>query len=70
MRQIDAKLKTAYSLIRTPQKLLLPAGYNGLLNFLSDKTYLKAVFKAETGYSLDLEHPKTYNEKLQCLYKN
>ncbi len=61
------KLKTAVSLAKTPQKLLLPAGQNGLLNFIPDKAYLKAVFKAETGYALNLDHPKTYNEKLQWI---
>lgn len=67
MSRIGAKLKTAFSLINSPQKLLLPAGYNGLLNFLPDKAYLKAVFKAETGYPLNLVHPRTYNEKLQWI---
>ncbi len=62
-----SKVKTAFSLIKSPQRLLLPAGQNGLLNFLPDKIYLKAVFKVETGYTLDLENPKTYNEKLQWI---
>lgn len=67
MSNMIGKLKTACSLAKKPQKLLLPAGQNGLLNFIPDKAYLKAVFKAETGYQLDLEHPRTYNEKLQWL---
>ena len=67
MSNILTKLKTAASLVSKPQKLLLPAGQNGLLNFLPDKTYLKMVFKAETGYALDLDHPQTYNEKLQWI---
>ena len=62
-----SKIKTAFSLIKTPGKLLLPAGQNGLLNYIPDKMYLKAVFKAETGYPLNLEHPCTYNEKLQWI---
>ena len=67
MNSIVSKFLTAVSLAKTPQKLLLPAGQNGLLNFIPDKAYLKAVFKAETGYALDLSHPKTYNEKLQWI---
>ena len=67
MSRIVSKIKTAVSLVKTPQKLLLPAGQNGLLNFVPDKAYLKAVFKAETGYALDLNCPKTYNEKLQWI---
>lgn len=61
------KIRTMMSLAGTQGKLLLPAGQNGLLKCIPDKTYLKAVFKAETGYALNLEHPETYNEKLQWL---
>lgn len=67
MSNMISKIKTAVTLAKTPQKMLLPAGQNGLLNFIPDKTYLKAVFKAETGYALNLHHPKTYNEKLQWI---
>lgn len=67
MNNVLSKLKTAISLAKTPQKLLLPAGQNGLLNFVPDRVYLRAVFQAETGYALDLDHPKTYNEKLQWI---
>lgn len=66
-RTIFSKLITAISLIDNPRKLILPAGQNGLLNFIPDEIYLKAVFKAETGYPLDLKQPKTYNEKLQWI---
>lgn len=34
---------------------------------LPDEEYLKEIFKLKMGYELDLEHPKTYNEKLQWL---
>ena len=61
------KIKTAASLLKMPGKLLLPAGQNGLLNFVPDELYLKAVFRAEMGYALDLKHPRTYNEKLQWI---
>lgn len=67
MSDLSSKLKTAIALAKSPQKLLLPAGQNGLLKFCPDRAYLKAVFKAETGYTLDLNHPKTYNEKLQWI---
>lgn len=65
--QSISKIKTALSLCRTPRKLILAAGRNGLLNFLPDRLYLKAVFKAETGYPLRLDKPQTYNEKLQWI---
>lgn len=62
-----SKAKTALSLVKQPGKLLLPAGQNGLLRFVPDEVYLKAVFRNETGYRLDLKNPKTYNEKLQWI---
>ncbi len=67
MSRLLSKIKTVGSLLSTPQKLLLPAGQNGLLNSIPDKLYLEAVFHAETGYKLNLQNPKTYNEKLQWI---
>ena len=67
MSNLIGKIKTAASLLKTPGRLLLPAGRNGLLNFVPDEIYLKTVFRAETGYRLDLKRPRTYNEKLQWI---
>lgn len=39
----------------------------GVHNRLSDEVYLKRMYKAIIGKDLDLENPKTYNEKLQWL---
>ena len=39
----------------------------GLLNFLDDKAYLKLMYKIHMGKSLNLDHPQTFNEKLQWL---
>ena len=36
-------------------------------DWMSDKWYLKSLWKRTFGYELDLEHPKTFNEKLQWL---
>ena len=36
-------------------------------NWMSDKWFLKSLWKRSFGYELDLEHPKTFNEKLQWL---
>lgn len=40
---------------------------NLMLRFCSDETYLKYVFKKEVGYLLNLDNPRSYNEKLQWL---
>jgi len=39
----------------------------GLTRHLSDESFIKEQFKYTMGYDLDLENPKTYNEKLQWL---
>lgn len=39
----------------------------GLYKYMPDELYLKKKFKTLVGYSLDLDNPKTYNEKLQWL---
>lgn len=38
-----------------------------LSRFFSDKTFLKLLFPLRTGYKLNLENPRTFNEKLQWL---
>lgn len=45
-------------------KLLYYAKFGKLY---SDETYLRRVFPLHLGYELDLENPKTFNEKLQWL---
>ena len=39
----------------------------GVFNRMSDEEYLKKVFQLHMGKELDLENPKTFNEKLQWL---
>ena len=38
--------------------------------FIPDKQYVKLLFKYELGYSIDLKHPNTFNEKLNWLKLN
>lgn len=47
-------------------RLLVNAG-RGKYDKLPDKEYLEKIFKASMGYSLNLENPQTFNEKLQWL---
>lgn len=61
------KLRTFLDLIHTPGKLVRPLASNGLINWMSDETYIKLVFKSTFGYELDLNNPKTFSEKLQWL---
>ena len=64
-------LKKLFEYITSPQKCLdyienrkLHSSYGRKMD---DEEYIKRIFKLEMGYELDLEHPKTYNEKLQWL---
>lgn len=43
---------------------------HGLLNWMSDKEWIKIAFHLSLGYKLDLENPKTFNEKIQWLKLN
>lgn len=53
--------------LRHPVRLLVRIGKNSFLKRMSDEKYLKMLFKDSMGYPLDLENPKTFNEKLQWL---
>ena len=49
-------------------KLVVPfLGARGFFHGMSDEKYLKLCFKAYMGYDLDLDNPKSFNEKLQWL---
>ena len=38
-----------------------------MLNWMSDEAFLKRKFRLKMGYELDLDNPRTFNEKLQWL---
>ena len=62
-----AKLKTILRLLKNPRKMIKPLGHRGLFNWLPDMPYLKLVYRAEMQKKLNLNEPKTFNEKLQWL---
>lgn len=49
------------------RKMIKYLSYNGYLNLLTDRTYLKLLFYAQMNRKLDLQNPITYNEKLQWI---
>lgn len=51
----------------TLKKIVSAAAYRGLFNWIGDKAFLKLTFWARMGEKLNLDQPKTYNEKLQWL---
>lgn len=56
--------------VKNPKKIVQYLEYIGLFNFLSDKAYLKLMFRVNTGSKLNLDSPKTFNEKIQWLKIN
>lgn len=60
-------LRALRSLAANPRKLLIYMNSAHLLNALPDETFLRLLWKARFGTELDLEHPKTFNEKMQWL---
>ena len=58
-------------LIKNPKKLSLLNVKRGFVSIFarlySDRKYLEALFPLRTGYKLNLDNPKTFNEKLQWL---
>ncbi len=53
--------------IKSPRRLIRILGEKGIFNRVSDKQYLKLVYWGETGKKLNLDNPKTFNEKLQWI---
>ena len=61
------KMSSLRVYLRHPVRLLVRLGKDSFLKKMPDELYLRMVFKDAVGYTLDLEKPKTFNEKLQWL---
>lgn len=55
------------SYIKNPLLIILFLGFRGFFHWIPDALWLKIVFRIKMGYKLDLDNPKTFNEKLQWL---
>lgn len=51
----------------SPKHRFLALAYRGFYDSMPDEEYLKRMYKCHTGKELDLQNPKTFNEKLQWL---
>ena len=67
---MKTKLSKLSRFLVNPQYRFLVLAERGVYNTLSDEEYIKRCFRARMGYDLDLESPKTFNEKLQWLKLN
>ena len=65
------KIKKLFSYLVNPKKCLNYIKYCRLHSEygkkMADEKYIKEMFKLNLGYELDLDNPKTFNEKLQWL---
>lgn len=53
--------------VKSPWKIFRPLGDRGLFNWMDDKQYLKILYLTQMGKKLNLDNPKTFNEKIQWL---
>lgn len=60
-------IKKIKKYLSNPRLIIIYLMNKGLFNFLPDKIYLKWKYKLYLGKKLDLDNPKTFNEKLQWL---
>lgn len=53
--------------LKNPALIFMTLGHRGLLNWIPDETYLKIAYRIKMGKKLNLDAPRTFNEKLQWL---
>lgn len=59
--------KRIENIINNPARLFLTFGRRGLFNWVSDEQYLKIAYRIEVGEKLNLDNPKSFNEKVQWM---
>lgn len=54
-------------IVKNPRMIICSLGNHNMLKWMPSDTYLKLLYRARTGKTLDLEDPKGYCEKLQWI---
>lgn len=62
-----SKISTAIKLLEDDRGRFIASIIQHSFQWLPDKLYLELLFRFRMGYKLDLQHPTTFNEKLQWL---
>lgn len=60
-------LKSVKLYLKSPSRLLFRLGRDSFLRRLNDRDYIKLLFKVNLGYSLNLDNPRSFNEKLNWI---
>lgn len=67
LRKMDVRLTR---IIDNPWRIFLMINEKGWLNWLADEPFLKLIYRGRLVKKLNIEDPKTFNEKLQWLKLN
>ena len=60
-------MKKILNVIRRPYHFFVILNNRGLANWISDKFMVKILYRDVFGRKLNLDSPKTFNEKMQWL---
>ncbi|SFX41948.1 ATP-grasp fold amidoligase family protein [Ruminococcus sp. XPD3002] len=64
---MNKRIKKILTYAKSPDGWFVLLAYLGLFKKMEDKKYLKKMYLGRMGYSINLESPKKFNEKLQWL---
>ena len=64
------KGNTIIKLLKNPYKIFVYLAYKGCFDSMPDDKYLQNMYRGIIGKKLNLDEPKTFNEKLQWLKIN
>ncbi len=67
MTKVAASVDAVYKLVKNPNYRIRVFDKFGLYDHMPDEEYLKKMFLAWVGYPLNLDNPRTFNEKMQWL---
>lgn len=70
MKQRTGLVKSILSVLSDPKRIYFWATGHGLTKWITDRIHIKIIFRLCIGKWPNLEHPKTFNEKLQWLKLN
>ena len=63
----NAMIKKVIGAVKNPGRIVQYCSRQGWLKWMDDATYLKFVYRMRLGKKLNLDAPRTFNEKLQWL---
>mgnify|MGYP002672846318 CR=1 FL=1 len=62
-----SKIQSALQMLKSDRSTFMAAIIQNFFGWLPDKTYLQLLYRFKMGHRLDLNHPKTFTEKIQWL---